>query len=502
MRKGEREVSQDDEPIDRPRGWGGSELVPGRRTLTGCLAPRPSTREAGGDGAAQSVTDRSGAVLETSSYPGGELPPAVPWGLGEAFDSRAAAVAMKTESPPLRIGESVPSVGSSGHLVQMMGQHTTSDDHVHAAAISGTRDAASPLPHLDTIQAAFGDLDLSSVRAHLGSEAAAACAEMGVSAYATGNDVAFTRLPDLRIAAHETAHIVQQRGGVELKGGIGEAGDAYEREADAVADAVVMGNSVAIAGTPAQPAARGVVQCFLPRADEQEDDSFPKYQRAVAQVASVGLPVRLLQEVGRSVRISIRTTNDDHYKPWLNELVLGVNTMTDLAGMSNLDQVGGSAGIETLYHEATHAWFDLHARDLTVRRLMGLGEHHYENAPVRGGSTTSDPSRMLQEAAGMYVGHRAKTWWVAYDMLTAMRARNMLTPEQVARLRAEYNRGMAERVFGYSMEGGILGIGGEQKETSMPMASEVVTFLDRELLEGRIPHTFDEVQTFHQIIGG
>jgi hypothetical protein len=35
--------------------------------------------------------------------------------------------------------------------------------------------------------------------------------------------------------------VVQQRGTVQLKGGIGEAGDTYERHADAVADRIVKG---------------------------------------------------------------------------------------------------------------------------------------------------------------------------------------------------------------------------------------------------------------------
>src|SRR6185503_888478 len=49
--------------------------------------------------------------------------------------------------------------------------------------------------------------------------------------------------PDLHTAAHEAAHVVQQRAGVQLKGGVGEAGDPYERHADAVASLVVQGAS-------------------------------------------------------------------------------------------------------------------------------------------------------------------------------------------------------------------------------------------------------------------
>jgi len=66
---------------------------------------------------------------------------------------------------------------------------------------------------------------------------------MGAQAFATGNHVAFAGTPDLHTAAHEAAHVVQQRGGVQLKGGVGEVGDAYERHADQVADRVVAGEN-------------------------------------------------------------------------------------------------------------------------------------------------------------------------------------------------------------------------------------------------------------------
>ena len=52
---------------------------------------------------------------------------------------------------------------------------------------------------------------------------------------------AFKAPPDLWLAAHEAAHVVQQRGGVSLSGGVGRAGDPYERQADTVADRVVSG---------------------------------------------------------------------------------------------------------------------------------------------------------------------------------------------------------------------------------------------------------------------
>src|SRR5579883_2947665 len=111
----------------------------------------------------------------------------------------------------------------------------------HEIAERGLSGAGQELPHADRIQRAFGRHDVSAVKAHVGGGAAVASRQLGAEAYATGDRVAFDRPPSLHTAAHEAAHVVQQRAGVHLKGGMGEEGDAYERQADAVADAVVAG---------------------------------------------------------------------------------------------------------------------------------------------------------------------------------------------------------------------------------------------------------------------
>jgi peptidoglycan hydrolase-like protein with peptidoglycan-binding domain len=114
---------------------------------------------------------------------------------------------------------------------------------VHHAAARGVEGTASRLPFLGRIQSSFGKHDVSGINSHTGNEASAACEEIGAQAYATGNSVAFGKQPDLHTAAHEAAHVVQQRGGVQLSGGVGRSGDVYEQNADAVADRVVEGAS-------------------------------------------------------------------------------------------------------------------------------------------------------------------------------------------------------------------------------------------------------------------
>lgn len=121
--------------------------------------------------------------------------------------------------------------------------HEPTDAVIRSAAAEGVRTPATTLPHLDRIQASFGRHSIAHVQAHVGPEATRASRAMNARAYASGTHVVFGGTPDLRTAAHEAAHIVQQQAGVQLSGGIGRAGDAYERHADAVADAVVAGRS-------------------------------------------------------------------------------------------------------------------------------------------------------------------------------------------------------------------------------------------------------------------
>lgn len=108
------------------------------------------------------------------------------------------------------------------------GDSEASTKRIHAAPERGLEGSGGTLPHLHTIQRLFGRHDVSGVSAHVGGPAEQAC---------------------------------QNIGALQLKGGVGTAGDAYERHADAVADRVVAGQSAesmldAYAGAatgPAQP---------------------------------------------------------------------------------------------------------------------------------------------------------------------------------------------------------------------------------------------------------
>ncbi len=110
-------------------------------------------------------------------------------------------------------------------------------------AMDGVRGAGAVLPHVAEIQTAFGHHDVSGIKASVGGNAQSAAAAIGAKAYAIGDAIAFASAPDLHTAAHEAAHVIQQRGGVKVAGGVGQTGDVYEQHADAVADLVVRGQS-------------------------------------------------------------------------------------------------------------------------------------------------------------------------------------------------------------------------------------------------------------------
>ena len=140
----------------------------------------------------------------------------------------------------------VPGKTTQVQRLAAMGGFLSDPAAIHAAASQGVAGAGARLPFFEQVQKSFGaDHDLSAIQVHIGGAAARAAQQIGARAYAAGSSIAFAKSPDLREVAHEAAHVVQQRQGVSLNGGVGAEGDAYEQHADAVADRVVRGESAA-----------------------------------------------------------------------------------------------------------------------------------------------------------------------------------------------------------------------------------------------------------------
>lgn len=162
---------------------------------------------------------------------------------------------------------------------------------VQAHAARGRRGGGQVLPYLDVLERAFAPHQLGTVRAHFGGEAQAASEAIGARAYTRGEDVVFAEgSPSLWLVAHEVAHVVQQRAGVALTGGVGQAGDGYEQQADAVAEAVVRGEPAAELLGHAAPQAHddaAEVQC-APGTKKAKKPAKPKPPAVKAAVPLVG----------------------------------------------------------------------------------------------------------------------------------------------------------------------------------------------------------------------
>lgn len=144
-------------------------------------------------------------------------------------------------------------------------------------AREGVENATGGLPFGDTLQRAFGPHDLTDIRSQVGGPAATAARALRARAFATGGAVAFGETPTLRTAAHEAAHVIQQRAGATRTLPSESSQAALETEADAVAEAVTSGRSAAPLMAKYSPASR-VHSDAVQRQPTAADDRSEEYR--------------------------------------------------------------------------------------------------------------------------------------------------------------------------------------------------------------------------------
>lgn len=247
-----------------------------------------------------------------------------------------------------------------------------------------------------------------------------------------------------------------------------------------------------------------------------------RYRQFVLDAEPYGLPTRFLRYV--SVHYSIEPSATKWHQGRLQGRIAGVpqGNSTDTSrnelfltsviidGVKSLNPraLGGEAeAIDTIYHESTHAFMDLMAErgDPKWSTIIKKGEAYYRDAPLETGGTAwkgEYAERVFHEAAAMYVGARARVWWEVFEALTYA-AIGQVPAKGLAKWldleRGLYNKGMAERVFGYAE----IGLGDtKQIRTTKKISDELRSFLDQELLEGKIADDFDQVTGFQRLILG
>lgn len=165
------------------------------------------------------------------------------------------------------------------------------------AASCGTRDLGPGRPiegqSRRFMESRFGR-DFSAVRVHTDPAAQSSAASVNARAYTSGSDIVFGRgeyalqsFEGRHLLAHELTHVLQQRGhlGRQPKAMLSTPGDPAEREADAVADAVMSGTRSIPSSFIASPApvqrACGEVDIGTPAGCNAEPPTFVAGQKLV-----------------------------------------------------------------------------------------------------------------------------------------------------------------------------------------------------------------------------
>lgn len=216
-----------------------------------------------------------------------------------------------------------------------------------------------------------------------------------------------------------------------------------------------------------------------------------QYSYFIGAACDSGLPVTLLNQVENKHTIAWGSSN--YFDPVPNQLNLSRDTLNRAAEFRLGDRKGGSE-IGTTYHESAHGYLDLMENDPKFKAFIEDGQKYYQNAPLENGQTVKDPNRVFHEAVAIYVENRIYTWLSTLNNLKMSSASNILNDKSFNRIQRDYNREMAKEIFGYEQK--YLGKWGEQIHTTKPLSPEMKKFIDREILEGKIPDNFDSEQAF------
>lgn len=353
------------------------------------------------------------------------------------------------------------------------------------------------------LESGFG-VDLSDIRLHVGPDAdgllrdhRARALTVGPNIYLSGELSALSNPIAEAILAHEVAHTLQQRGAAHGEVRSGGAMDEV-MATHAAAHAVARGfGAPRSAPTVASTGGLRMQAC-------SEDQGVRKgFDDAIQTLGEQGMPVGFLDEVSANFEFFSASSNDG-VQPVLDNVLLQSTTLDNLSDAARLDELGmGAVGVQTIFHEGTHAYTDLMASDPAWAAFIAGGEAHYAGAPLEGGGTANG-YRLFQEAIGGYVGNRASSWWSTLNALhvyAAMLDRGEVPAESAPRLRDmvqdlrdTYDRKAAERVFGYEPDWW-----GSQLATTRPMSEDMVDFLEEQVLEGRLPRTFDAEPKFTEL---
>lgn len=171
---------------------------------------------------------------------------------------------MAMAGPAVPMAAASPTPVTKAPAVEVMPQASVGAVPARAASapsIVETKQSASPPghalpPHVQqAIENSFS-IDMDGVEIHADPSAQSAATALSARAFAYGNHIFLGRnekLTDIRLIAHEAAHVVQQKGVPTVMRSAPGQSDAYEAEADRAASAVERGEKFTVTERISQP---------------------------------------------------------------------------------------------------------------------------------------------------------------------------------------------------------------------------------------------------------
>jgi hypothetical protein len=211
---------------------------------TASLAPKPLAAKPKSAPPAHKADVSPVAAKTAAIHPG---PPALP-----AFAREPVSVSPPVTSKP------VTSISPKESSSETLGPPRKS---VKPAPVIPIRQEISPNAHpipapmQDALESSLG-MDFGGVQVHTDSHAQSAAKAFSARAFTYGNHIYLgqdEKISDLRLMAHEAAHVVQQQHVPTIHRSAAGQNDAYEREADRASSAVVRGEKFTVRESVTNP---------------------------------------------------------------------------------------------------------------------------------------------------------------------------------------------------------------------------------------------------------